>query len=200
MDMQFNRPWKILVLPSSGGSAELLVHDSTEEADPTWTPDGESILFGKSDGTANRGNISIYRVELKTGKISSIADSKGIFSPRLSRDGRYISAFSDDASKLMLFETATNRWSTLMQGEELSYNEWSHDGAYVYLRQIRDGVGEVVRVRIKDRIVEHFLSLKDFPQPTDPVTAWIGLTPDDALLLMRDRSIQELYALDLAFH
>jgi Tol biopolymer transport system component len=111
MDMQFNRPWKILVLPSSGGSAELLVHDSTDEADPTWTPDGESILFGKSDGTTNRENISIYRMELKTGKISTIADSKGIFSPRLSRDGRYISAFSDDASKLMLFETATNRWA-----------------------------------------------------------------------------------------
>jgi Tol biopolymer transport system component/DNA-binding winged helix-turn-helix (wHTH) protein len=200
MDMEFNRPWKILVLSSSGGSPELLVHDSTDDADPTWTPDGGSIMFGKSDGSTNRANISIYRMELKTGKRSSIADSKGIFSPRLSRDGRYISALSDDASKLLLFETATNRWSTLMEGAELSCNEWSHDGAYVYLRQIRDGVGEVVRVRIKNRVVEHFLSLKDFPQPTDPVSAWIGLTPDDALLLMRDRSIQELYALDLAFH
>jgi Tol biopolymer transport system component/DNA-binding winged helix-turn-helix (wHTH) protein len=200
MDMQFNRPWKILVLPSSGGRPELLVHDSTDDADPTWTPDGESILFGRSDGTANRENISIYQMELKTGKISSIANSKGIFSPRLSRDGRYISAISDDASKLMLFETATNRWSTLMQGEEVSCNEWSHDGAYVYLTQTRDGVGEVDRVRIKDRVVERFLSLKGFPQPTDPVAAWIGLTPDDALLLMRDRGLQELYALDLAFH
>lgn len=200
LDMQFNRPWKISVLPSSGGSPELLVNDNTDDADPTWTPDGESILFGKSDGTGRKGSISIYRLDLKSHTMSSIADSKGIFSPRLSRDGRYISALTDDGSKLMLFETANNRWSTLMEGEELSCNEWSHDGAYVYLRGNRDHVGEVIRVRIKDRVVEHFLSLKDFPQPTDLVTAWIGLTLDDAPLLMRDRSVEELYALDLAFH
>jgi hypothetical protein len=100
----------------------------------------------------------------------------------------------------MLFETATQRWSRLMQGEELSYNEWSHDGKYVYLRQDEGGAGELVRVRIKDHLVEHILSFKDFPQLADPFTGWIGLTPDDAPLLMRDRSVQEFYALDLAFH
>jgi hypothetical protein len=55
-------------------------------------------------------------------------------------------------------------------------------------------------VRIKDHVVEHILSFKDFPQPADPFTAWVGLTPDDAPLLMRDRSVEELYALDLAIH
>lgn len=198
MDVRFNRPWKISLLSSSGGTPELLVHDSTDEADPTWTPDGESILFGKFDGT-DKGTI--YRLDLKSQKIFPIADSKGMFSPRLSRDGRYISAVTDEGSKLMLFETATNRWSSLMEGKELGYNEWSHDGKYVYLRQDRDGAGELVRVRIKDRHVEHLLSLKDFAQLSeDNVTGWIGLTPDDAPLLMRDRSVQELYALDLAFH
>jgi hypothetical protein len=42
------------------------------------------------------------------------------------------------------------------------------------------------------------LSLKDFPQLVDPFTDWYGLTPDGKLLLMRDRSVQEIYALDLA--
>ena len=31
------------------------------------------------------------------------------------------------------------------------------------------------------------------------VTNWIGLTLDNGLLLMRDRSLQEIYALDLRF-
>jgi Tol biopolymer transport system component len=197
MDVRFNSRWKISLLSSSGGTPELLVQDSTDEADPTWTPDGESILFGKFDGT-DKGTI--YRLDLKSRKIFPIPDSKGMFSPRLSRDGRYISAFTENASKLMLFETATQRWSRLMQGEELSYNEWSHDGKYVYLRQDEGGAGELVRVRIKDHLVEHILSFKDFPQLADPFTGWIGLTPDDAPLLMRDRSVQEFYALDLAFH
>jgi len=87
-----------------------------------------------------------------------------------------------------------------VEGEEVSDNEWSHDGKYVYVRENRAGAGELVRVRIKDRVLEHILSLKDFPQLDDLFAAWVGLTPDDAPILMRDRSIQEIYALDLAFH
>jgi hypothetical protein len=67
------------------------------------------------------------------------------------------------------------------------------------MRENRDGAGELVRVRIKDGVLEHLLSLKNFPQPSDPFAYWIGLTPDDAPLLMRDRSVQEIYALDLRF-
>ena len=100
----------------------------------------------------------------------------------------------------MLFDTNTNHWSILVEGEQLSYNEWSHDGKYVYMRETQGGAAEVVRVRIKDGVLEDVLSLKDFPQLTDMFAGWIGLTPDDAPLLMRDRSVQEIYALDLRFH
>ena len=100
----------------------------------------------------------------------------------------------------MLFDTSTNHWSSLLEGELVSYNEWSHDGKYVYMRENRAGAGELVRVRIKDRVLEHVLSLKDFPQLADIFTGWIGLTPDDAPLLMRDRSVEEIYALDLSFY
>ena len=68
------------------------------------------------------------------------------------------------------------------------------------MRENRDGAGELVRVRLKDRVLEHVLSLKGFPQLSDTLASWIGLTPDDAPLLMRDRSVQEIYALDLHFH
>lgn len=60
--------------------------------------------------------------------------------------------------------------------------------------------GELVRVRIKDHMLERVLSLKDFPQRADILAGWIGLTPDDAPLLMRDRSVQKIYALELRFH
>jgi Tol biopolymer transport system component/DNA-binding winged helix-turn-helix (wHTH) protein len=199
MDVQFNRPWKICLLSSSGGSPEWLVRSSTDEADPTWTPDGESVVYAKSDGTA-KVNIAIYRLNLKTREVSSIPDSDGLFSPRVSPDGRYISALTKALTKLMLFDTNTNRWSSLVVGEQIGYNEWSHDGQYVYMRENRAGAGELVRVRMKDRALEHVISLRDLPQLSDIFTAWIGLTPDDAPILMRDRSVQEIYALDLAFH
>jgi hypothetical protein len=102
-------------------------------------------------------------------------------------------------TKLMLFDRSTNRWSFLLEAEQVGYNEWSHDGKYVYVRERRAGAGELARVRIKDGVVEHILSLKDFPQLSDISASWIGLTPDDEPLLMRDRSVQEIYALDLRF-
>jgi Tol biopolymer transport system component/DNA-binding winged helix-turn-helix (wHTH) protein len=201
MDVQFSHPWKIRMFSSSGGSPELLVQGGTDgaeaEADPTWTRDGKSVIFEESDGT---GHIAIYRLDLKTGKVSSIPDSDGLSSPRVSPDGRHICALTNGETKLMLFDTKTNHWSSLVEGEQVGYNEWSHDGKYVYMRENRAGAGELARVRIKDRVLEHVLSLQDFPQLADIFAAWIGLTPDDAPLLMRDRSVQEIYALDLQFH
>jgi Tol biopolymer transport system component len=197
MDVQFDRTWKICLLSSSGGSTEVLMQATTTyEADPTWTPDGKAIVFGKYDKISNS---AIYRLDLKTRKVSSIPGSDGLFSPRVSPDGRDISALTIGQTKLMLLDTTTNHWSSLLEGEQVGYNEWSHDGKYVYLRENRDGAGELVRVRIKDRVLEHILSLKDFPQLSDGFASWIGLTPDDAPLLMRDRSVQEIYALDLNF-
>jgi hypothetical protein len=108
-----------------------------------------------------------------------------------------ISALEDGQKKLMLFDSNTNRWSNLKEGEQMACNEWSHDGKYVYSRENRGGAAELIRVRIKDRMQEQVLSLKDFPQIADMFAVCTGLTLDDAPLLMRDRSVQEIYALDL---
>ncbi len=98
----------------------------------------------------------------------------------------------------MLLDQTTNSWSTLAEGDHFGFNEWSPDGKYVYALENGRGFGKIVRVRIKDRVLEDMLSLKNFPQLVDPFAEWYGLTPDGKLLLMRDRSVQEIYALDLA--
>jgi hypothetical protein len=100
----------------------------------------------------------------------------------------------------MLFDLKAKEWSTLSSGEPMSFNEWSHDGNYVYWRAIRGDSGHLMRIRIKDRAIEDVLDLKDFPALVDDFANWIGLTPDGGALLMRDRSVQEIYALDLQFH
>src|SRR5262249_19996231 len=156
---QPNQPWTMRMLSSSGGNLESLVQANGAEAntEPTWAPDGKSIVFCKVDGT---GRSAIYRLELETRKLSPIPGSVGLFSPRLSPDGRYISALTDDMTKLMLFDLKTNHWSSLADAGWLGYTEWSHDGKYVYFRGRFRDTAEVVRARAKDGALAQVLSLK----------------------------------------
>ena len=195
-DIQFHHPWKASLISVSGGDSPRPITPSGDaDTDPAWTPDGKSIILGRAGDEGRKG---IYRLDLGTGNLTLIPGSEGTASPRLSPDGRYIAALSaGGAKRLMLLDQSTNTWSTLAEGEHLAFNEWSPDGKYVYVRENRGGFATIVRVRVRDRIQEEVLSLKDFPSPVDPFAAWYGLTPDGKILLMRDRSVQEIYALDL---
>jgi serine/threonine protein kinase/Tol biopolymer transport system component len=195
-DIQFDRPQQICLVPLSGGIPEVLIQDDMNVQDPTWTLDGKAIVFAKFN-SADFGEI--YSMDLKTRKVSSIPGSNGLYSPRVSPNGRYICALTINQEKLMLFDTNTKHWSILVEGDGVGYNEWSHDGKYIYMREKSGGTGELVRVRTKDNELEHLLNLKEFPQLPGPLGLWIGLSPDDAPLLMRDRSLQEIYALELQF-
>lgn len=200
-DMRFDHPRRVGYVSASGGVAQYIPATTSSEfqEDPTWMPDGKSIVFAKSNGP-EPGSHAIYRLDPKSHAESLITDSQGLSSPRVSPDGRFISAFSESQSKLMqlmLFDTKTKRWSTLVKSEMLACNLWSHDGKFIYFRETSGGPPSLARVSIKDHTLERVLNLKDFPQRVDIYAAWFGLTPDDVPILIGDRSLQETYALDI---
>jgi Tol biopolymer transport system component/DNA-binding winged helix-turn-helix (wHTH) protein len=198
MDVQFYRPWKISFLSSSGGAPRSIpsLDPNEVQEDPNWAPDGKSLVFAESR-PSEKGPIAIFRLDLESGRFRFIPNSDGLCSPRLSPDGRFISAFNNGQTELMLFDTNTTHWYSLAKGEQFGENLWSHDGKYVYIRESSNGSPRLIRIRIKDGLLEDVLSLKDIPQLVDFFTAWIGLTPEGAPVLIRDRSVQEIYALDL---
>ncbi len=201
LNVQFNQPWKIELVPSQGGSPKQLIpiEKNESDSDPGWMPDSKTIVFSKSKET-DRVHSSIYTMDLGTGNVAAVPGSEGFFSVRVSPNGRYIAALSNEQAELMLFNVRTGRWSSIARGQELSYNEWSHDGSYIYLRENHGGAGQIVRIRVKDHLKETVVSLQKFPQLTDMFATWLGLSPHDDPLLLRDRSLQEIYGLDLAFH
>jgi Tol biopolymer transport system component/DNA-binding winged helix-turn-helix (wHTH) protein len=201
LDMQPGRPWTIRVINTEGGDSPKPSDARTgdySESDPTWTPDGKSIVFLRS-AASGKGARAIFCLNLDNGNLAQIPDSDQVYSPRLSPDGRFISALKEGEKGLMLFDMKTSQWSTLATGELFAFNEWSRDGKYVYWRATHEGSGHIMRVRIKDLAVEDVVDLKDFPALVDDFANWFGLTPDGGVLLMRDRSVQEIYALDLSF-
>jgi Tol biopolymer transport system component/DNA-binding winged helix-turn-helix (wHTH) protein len=199
MDVQLGRTWRILLIPSSGGTPQELLTENYYQADPTWTPDGNSIVFGRTVDMEPEESRGICKIELKTRHVVVIPGSEKLFSPRLSPDGRYIVALLPPDADVTLYDSNSASWSRLSNKGYFEYQEWSHDGKYVYMRQDAPGTGNLVRLRIPDGKLESLMAFKDFPQVVDLFTLWIGLTPDDSPLLMRDRSVQEIYALDLKF-
>ena len=121
-----------------------------------------------------------------------------MFSARWSPDGRYIAALWDDSSRLFLYSFESSKWTELpspKKGVVPSWPSWSHDSRYLYV------IGDLIyKLRVPDGHAE------PVRRPVwTPITCpqfhsgWFGLTPDDRILVLRDRGTDELYALDFQY-
>ena len=191
-------PWKLYLLPADGGTPQELKDGDRNQGDPTWTPDGNSIVFAGMpwfDYAASPGP-NIHILNLRTGEVTDVPNSEGLFSPRCSPDGRYIAALSSDSAKLLLYDFANKTWLPLATSR-FGYENWSRDGNYLYAEDYSDKVDDIVRIHVPDGKLERLFSLKDIPRGFDPWDFWVGLTPDGSIVLMRDRSTQEIYSLNV---
>ena len=189
--------FQLYVIPAEGGSPELLYHDDTNLADPSWSPDGKSLAFGEN--SLNNQGSAVYTLDLKTRKATKLPGSDGLYSPRWSPNGRYIAAISLDSLRLMLFEVSTQKWSELAK-IFVAYPNWSRDGRYLYFDGTLDNKESFFRVQVSDGKLERLFSLDGFQPASGPFGIWSGLGPDGTPLVVRDASIQEIYALDWDAH
>jgi serine/threonine protein kinase/Tol biopolymer transport system component len=194
------KPWKIFVMPAEGGTPREVSAGDRNQGDPTWTPTGNAIVFAGMPwleyGTAGGSNIHI--ADMKTAQVSDVPGSENLFSPRCSQDGRFLAALSADSSKLMLYDVEKKSWTQLAVAR-FAFENWSHDGKYLYAEDYSDSTDDMVRVTVANGKTERLLSLKEIPRGFDPWEFWVGLAPDDSPLLMRDKSTQEIYSLDVRF-
>jgi Tol biopolymer transport system component len=180
-----------VVSPDGGSPQELLPDDDHPQADPYWSPDGSSLIFGGLYASASAG---IRILDLKTRLLTTLPGSQGLFSPRWSPDGRYIAAVRWNSQSLMLFDRAKQKWTDVLKGRNVSFPDWSKDSQYIYFLSWPENPA-VFRMRVSDYEVERVANLKDF-RPTGYWDDWMGLDPADSILLLRDTGLQDVYALD----
>ena len=186
-----DKPARIYEVSFEGGSPRLLLpNDSNQQLDPNWSPDGSKIIFS---GESNNPSSSIRILNVSSRQLSTLPGSDGLFSPRWSPDGHYVTAFSADSKTLLLFDFVTNRWKELAKGS-LSWLNWSHDSQYVYVLDFRQK-NAVIRVRVSDGKTETVANLKDFPA-TGRYGPALALTANDEPILLRDTGAQEVYSLN----
>ncbi len=179
--------WKVFILPADGGEPVQLIPSEGEQADPQWSPDGNALLFNPWSVSPYR-SLGLHLFDLTTRQISDLPGSAEFSSPRWSRDGRHIAAFGPNAASLVLFDSQTKKWETLDRGVVIAFDNWSRDGDYVYYWKFQGTTEGVYRVALRNRVVEAVTNTKS--------GEWLGLAPDDSPLMLRDTSIQEVYALE----
>jgi Tol biopolymer transport system component/DNA-binding winged helix-turn-helix (wHTH) protein len=202
MAIYAQKHYKACAVDANGGPPQQLLPGAGEEGVPTWSRDGNSVVFGDTLHVGHASAMAIHLLDLRNHQLSTLPGSKGLWNPRWSPDGRYIAALvlSDDprgnltdSSALLLYDFRTSRWTTLTKAENFRNLTWSRDSQYVYFHTGWPEPG-MYRVHIVSGQVEPLASQKDLEGVFDD---WIGVAPDGSPLIMKDTCIDEIYALDV---
>jgi Tol biopolymer transport system component len=189
-------PWKIYVIPAQGGEPLPMHGDERAQSDPDWSPDGESLMFGRPpDYLAEPGAPkAIHILNLKSKALSTLPGSEGLFASRWSPSGRYVAALSLDHARLRLFDFKTQAWTDLGSFKTLHNPVWSRDERFLYF-EVVDEVG-IYRLRMSDRALERVADLRGVWTSDMDSCSFEGLAPDDSPLILCFRNDRDVYALD----
>lgn len=189
--------WRVNVIPAGGGESHLVLPSTIAQGAPTWSPDSKRVAFGDlpEPGGAFPVSATIHIVDLATHTATTLPGSDGLWTARWSPDGRHMAAVTTDAKSLKIFDFHTGRWQVAATAGCINDLRWSHRGDAVYFLDLLPPSNPVVyRVRLQDNKVEKVASLTG----SNPISSnWLGLTPDDSILVSNSAGTSEIYALDM---
>ncbi len=188
-----NTPSRIYVLPFDNGTVRQVTHG---EAGPSgdaffcWSPDGKSLLFG-SRSEPLEGETRLHTLDLKTGAVSIMAGTEGMFFPRWSPDGHIIASLAGPESKVIIYDVATRK-QTAVPHTRNSWPNWSRDGQSLFF-QSAEPEQSWWRFRLADRKLERVGPLKNVPTAGDH---WFAPGLHNSIITSRNTGTDEIYALD----
>ena len=112
------------IVPSSGGTPRRLTFDDSEGGTPTWTPDGQFVIFSSK----RTGSHTLWRIRAAGGEAEPMTSGAGEDrDPQVSLDGRRLiytnvrNSFSlellnacDRAQNLARYAADDDRWSAIL--------------------------------------------------------------------------------------
>jgi Tol biopolymer transport system component/DNA-binding winged helix-turn-helix (wHTH) protein len=192
------KAWKIYLTGMNGGDLQPLLRETRNAADPSWSPDGQSLVFGRIDDAMGKESAArtLQILHLQSGQVEQVPDSDGLFSPRWSPDGRYIAALSLDQSQVRLLTLATGKWTTLAVPSGAD-PVWQSDSRSLFVHASLDPSQPIERVSIPDGRVETVVRLADTRHNDAVDYVFGGLTLDNRPLIRTRVFTGNVYSLDL---
>jgi DNA-binding winged helix-turn-helix (wHTH) protein/dipeptidyl aminopeptidase/acylaminoacyl peptidase len=196
---QEGHPSNIYLVSADGGpSQELLPSGQMREA-PDWSQDRESIVYftPRLREEAPKEDSGIFLLNLKTRKPTRVPESEGMMDPRMSFDGRYLGAISEDRERVMVFDFQSREWREIAKGKYLSHLDRTLDARYFYFQDVFEQGEPVYRVRVGDWKLERVMSFESLLESDIVRCSFIGILQDGSPMVLAVRGGYDIYALDL---
>jgi serine/threonine protein kinase len=191
------KPSRLYVVPSSGGAVREVSHGeagSAGDADGSWSPDSQSLVFAVNSDDQVRKQLPLRVLDLRSGKVSALPGSEGLWSPRWSADGRSIVALSTPVHEVWLYDVRTHGRRRLTE-MAAGFPCWSADWRFVYFEDASMTTWH--RVAVDGGVVETLASLRSLTM-AGPSLGWAGVAPDGSLMVTRAVGGTEIYRFDWA--
>jgi Tol biopolymer transport system component/DNA-binding winged helix-turn-helix (wHTH) protein len=192
------KAWQIYLTGANGGGFQPLLKEARNAADPSWSPDGKALVFGRVNDEMGKENAArtLQILHLDTGAIEPVPASDGLFSPRWSPDGQYIAALSLDQQQVRLYTVATRTWTRLNVPSGAD-PIWTSDSRNLYVHASLDPDQPIERISIPDGHVDTVARLAD-ARGNDAVDyVFGGLTQDNHPIIRARVFTGNVYSLDL---
>jgi len=198
MGREPGKAWQIYIVPASGGQPERLLNENRNAGDPSWSPDGQSLVFGRINDIMGKeaAERTVQILNLGTHHIDTVPNSDGLFSPRWSPDGRYIAALSLDQRQVRLYSFGDRTWRALPVDSGAD-PVWSSDSRFIYVHARLDAAQPIDRISIPEGRVEQVIRLADPGRDGAVDFVFGGLTPDNRPLIRERIFTGNFYSLDL---
>jgi Tol biopolymer transport system component/DNA-binding winged helix-turn-helix (wHTH) protein len=192
------KAWQLYTIAADGGALARLLKENRNAADPSWSMDGRQIVFGRVTDLMGKeeGPRGLEVLDLKTGSVTPVPGSEGLFSPRWSPNGRYIAAITLDQSRLMLFDTETQSWKILAE-TSVADPVWSGDSRAIYFHASLAEMQPIYRISIPEGRLEQIASLSNFAVGGTADYFFCGITPDNVPIVRSRTATGNLYSVDL---
>ena len=157
----------VFVVPAEGGTPRQLTSGPHSHSQPTWTPDGRSLIVvanRREDADFEANDTDLYEVSVDDGRMTRLTDRYGPDgSPTVSPDGRTIAytGFDDThqgytVTRLYVMNRDGSGKREVATGLDRDIEEvrWSRDGRALWVQYTDRGVGKVARVALDGAVTE----------------------------------------------